>query len=315
LSIFVDIFFLSNIYYVSYQQINIAQLGMYGAGSDVGVLESVLDNISFGFLIWGFIEIGLRIACVGWRDFWHVNNDFFLQSSNRFDFRVNALTLFVLLLCMAIKGGYGDPMWFERWGSKKGSNDWSRIVLALPLMRAFSTIRLLRDIVMGMITVIPSYVHVFTLLAIVFYFYGALGCLLFASDFKYNVDYELPDANFNSFLDSIMTLFQLFVGEAWNDVMEAAMNTGKTVPAVLYFVSYIIMMTLLFTNLIIGIICSGYEAIAEVRKEHAGSNAPITCSQVMKALKEGKASAKKLNLKYRNTGEIVIARAKRRRHD
>ena len=57
-------------------------------------------------------------------------------------------------------------------------------------------------------------------------FYGALGCLLFASDFKYNVDYELPDANFNSFLDSIMTLFQLFVGEAWNDVMEAAMNTG-----------------------------------------------------------------------------------------
>ena len=78
-------------------------------------------------------------------------------------------------------------------------------------------------------------------------------CLcIFCSDFKYNEDYILPDANFNSMLDSIMTLFQLFVGEAWNDVMEAAMNTGKTIPAVLYFVSYILMMTLLFTNLIIG---------------------------------------------------------------
>lgn len=61
-----------------------------------------------------------------------------------------------------------------------GYNDWSRIILALPLMRAFSTIRLLRDVVMGMITVIPSYVHVFTLLVIAFYFYSALGCLLFA---------------------------------------------------------------------------------------------------------------------------------------
>jgi hypothetical protein len=195
--------------------INIAQLGMYGTGSDIGVLESVLDTISFLFLIWGFLEIGLRIGCVGWRDFWHVNNDFFQQSANRFDFKVNLVTLFVLILCMAIKASNNEPMWFTKWGTTPGYNDWSRIVLAIPLMRAFSTIHLLRDIVMGMITVIPSYVHVFTLLIIAFYFYGALGCMLFSSDFKYQKDYSLPDANFNSMLDSIMTLFQLFVGEAW----------------------------------------------------------------------------------------------------
>jgi hypothetical protein len=69
--------------------------------------------------------------------------------------------------------------------------------------------------VMGMLTVFPQYVHVFTLLGVVLYFYAVLGCFLFASDFKYNQSYEIPDANFNSMLDSLITLFQLFVGEAW----------------------------------------------------------------------------------------------------
>ena len=295
--------------------VNIAQLGMYGTGSitgdEIGATEAVLDTISSIFLIWGFVEIGLRIAATGWRDFWHVGQDFFQQAANRFDFKCNMLTLIVMVLCIISKFSRDEPIWFLPWDPKgRGYNDWSRIVLALPLMRAFSTVRLLRDIVMGMITVIPLYAHVFTLLLIFFYLYGAVGCYLFASSFKYNADYILPDANFNSFLDALMTLFQLFVGEAWNDVMEAAMNTGKTVPAVLYFVSFIVIMTLLFTNLIIGIICSGYESINHVRKGQTEGVA-ITVNEVMQALKEGEASPRLLRLIYRPSGEIVITRAKK----
>ena len=100
--------------------INIAQLGMYGTGSGIGVLESVLDTISFLFLIWGFVEIGLRIGCVGWRDFWHVNNDFFQQAANRFDFNINLVTFLVLILCMSIKASNNEPMWFTPWDSTPG---------------------------------------------------------------------------------------------------------------------------------------------------------------------------------------------------
>ena len=89
------------------------------------------------------------------------------------------------------------------------------------------------------------------------------------------------------------------------------MNTGKTVPAVLYFVSYILMMTLLFTNLIIGIICSGYESIEKVRKENAGTGKKITVSEVLQALKEGAKSERKLRMVYKNTGEIRITRPKK----
>ena len=88
------------------------------------------------------------------------------------------------------------------------------------------------------------------------------------------------------------------------------MNTGKTVPAVLYFVSFIVIMTLLFTNLIIGIICSGYESINHVRKGQTEGVA-ITVNEVMQALKEGEASPRLLRLIYRPSGEIVITRAKK----
>ena len=56
---------------------------------------------------------------------------------------------------------------------------------------------------------------------------AAIGCFLFASEMKYNANYHITMANFNSMLDSILTLFQLFVGAGWNGVLYAAMQTGK----------------------------------------------------------------------------------------
>ena len=199
---------------------NIMCLALYGTGDDHGAFENILDILSICFMIIGFVEIGLRIFCFGWRDFWHVNDDFFQQCANRFDFYVNCLTLFVIVIAVVSKIGQSESLEFQRWNQLSGSstvksNDWTRLILAVPILRAFSTIYLIRDIVMGMLTVFPQYVHVFTLLGVVLYFYAVLGCFLFASDFKYNQSYEIPDANFNSMLDSLITLFQLFVGEAW----------------------------------------------------------------------------------------------------
>ncbi len=239
-----------------------------------------------------------------------MNDDFYTQAANRYDFRVNCLVLLVLAAAWIYKANAGEPIWFARWGSIAGGayNDWTRIALCLPLLRAFSTIRLIRDIVMGMLTVLPSYFHVVTLLLIVFYFYAALGCMLFASTYKY-IDYELRDANFNSFLDACVTLFQLFVGEAWNTVLEAALNTGRVGAALCYFISFIVLITLLFTNLIIGIICSGYETISEVAAEmKADGGGKVSSVELVQALKEGRLTERKLSLSYSAEGAIRIAR-------
>ena len=299
---------------------NIMTLALYGTGSwnkGDGSFEFMLDVVSVTFMVVFFLEIGFRILCFGWKDFWYVNDDFFQQCTNRFDFRVNGLTLFVAAIAVITKISQNKKLWFDPWKKPNSdgsitSNDWTRLVLALPLLRAFSTIRLIRDIVMGMITVFPQYVHVFVLLVMTFYFYACLGCLLFASEFKYNQSYEIPDANFNSMLDSIITLFQLFVGEAWNDVLQAALNTGKTVQALSYFISYSIIMTMLFTNLVIGIICSGYESISDVRKEQikeGGIGAKISVAEITAALREGETTKRRLNLEYNMRGAIHLRRS------
>ena len=247
---------------------NITTSALYGTGGATGTLENSLDVVSFVFMMLAVFETFGRVGAAGWKNFWYVNDDFFQQCTNRFDWNVCVLTLFTLVVGWIAKASDGRGVWFEPWGTLNGYNDWARLALAIPLLRAFSTVRIIRDIVMGMLTVFPSYLPVITLLVLLLYGYGVLGCLLFASDFKFYGDgYDIPDANFNSLGDALVTLFQLFVGEAWNDVLYAAMNTGKSFQAILYFISFILVITLLFTNLIIGIICSGYDTISEIRAE------------------------------------------------
>lgn len=79
------------------------------------------------------------------------------------------------------------------------------------------------------------------------YSFAVWGCISFGGTFKYLNNYDIPQANFNSMLDSILTLFQLFVGEAWNSVMGAAIDSDSG-NALLYFVAYILITTLLLTN-------------------------------------------------------------------
>ncbi len=264
-------------------------LMLYGQGRDITgadaylMTEDELDFLCAGFVVLWIIEIAARIFCVGPRAFWSLNGDFFRQQANRFDFGVMSITLGIVVASIVCKlsglsegNTHGGPMvWFVKWGSIGGYNDWSRLALAIPLLRVFSTIRRIRDTTMGLLTVLPSYGHVLTLLLCVVYFYAVVGCFLFASEMKYNANYNIPMSNFNSMLDSILTLFQLFVGAGFNSVMYAAMQTGKEFEALVFFISYVLLITLLFTNLIIGVICSGFEAVNDARKQNLARAARI----------------------------------------
>jgi hypothetical protein len=298
---------------------NILILSLYGSGEKIRVLgsgtkrdafdfEFILDVSSVVFLCLGFIEIIVRILAFGWRDFWYVNDDFFQQAANRFDFKVNCATIFLVLFALLQKAALGQSLWFEPWRQRSitapVANDWTRLFLAIPLLRAFSTIHLIRDVVMGLLTVAPLYAHAFTLLAVLVYVYASLGCLLFSSDLKWVQNQEHQEANFNSMLDAVLTLLPKGDGE-WG-VWEPLLSGKKSQRVTAYFVSYTILTSMLFYNLLIGVVCDGYQVISELAKQKRGRE-KVSVKEITQGLREGYSrEVKLLEIKYAASGIVLV---------
>ena len=63
--------------------------------------------------------------------------------------------------------------------------------------------------------------------------------------------------------DTVWTLLQLFFGESWDAVMKAAEVTKGQFMS-FWFELYIVLVTLLFANLLIGVIIDGFTAVSEM---------------------------------------------------
>ena len=98
--------------------------------------------------------------------------------------------------------------------------DVGKMATAIELLRVFSAFESIRVIFFCMLAILPNYVDVVLLALFTMVAFACLGCILLVGTFKYvQADvYDMPQANFNSMLDSLTTLFQLFIGEAWNAV-------------------------------------------------------------------------------------------------
>ena len=87
-------------------------------------------------------------------------------------------------------------------------------------------------------------------------------------------------ANFDSLTLSISTLFQVFphlfllrkgiylvfsskimLGESWDAVMNAAIDAHYGYYASIYFISFVLLVSVLFANLFIGLICDAYQKV------------------------------------------------------
>ena len=116
---------------------------------------------------------------------------------------------------------------------------------AIQLWRVFLISHNFREIVHSFTRGLEAVGSFFLVLFIVFYMYSYSGYLLFK-------DTEMPEhQTFGSLFDSMLVMFQLFVGEGWHSVMiEAVDRTNKAL--VWFFVSYIVITGVLFTNLFMG---------------------------------------------------------------
>eukprot|EP00948_MAST-09A_sp_MAST-9A-sp1_P002082 g2082.t1 len=159
-------------------------------------------------------------------------------------------------------GSFGLGVGFPDSYYVYGSNDASRIFTALVLLRCFSIIPSIQRIVFGFIVMLSLYTHVFTILFLIIYIYACVGVYIFGGSMFFAYDFQqYLVLGFDSFQSSLMTLYRIFVGEGWNDIMNLGVRTLNSPNILVYFLSYALFVQSLFANMLIGIVVSSYQSL------------------------------------------------------
>ncbi len=219
-----------------------------------GALFHALDRWILGLFV---LELVLRIAAQGRRP-WR----FFLDPWNCFD----AVIVGVCLL----------PFHTEFAAVL-------RLVRVLRVLRLVTAVPRLQLLVGALIKSVPSMSYVALLLTLLFYVYAVAGVALFAAGD--------PD-HFGTLGRAGLTLFQVVTMEGWTDLMHAqfAAYPGRVVP-VLYFLTFILIGTMIILNLFIGVIVNGMdearqEMADEERERHQAETGRTTAGDDVATLRE-----------------------------
>jgi len=203
---------------------------------------TVVDRIILAIFV---VEIGLKMGAEGkkpWR--------YFHDPWNVFDFTI------VVLAFVPAAGQYALV---------------ARLARLLRVLRLVRFVPRLRILVVALLKSIPSMVYVSMLLGLMFYMYGVAGTFLFAKN---------DPVHFGTLQESLLTLFRIVTLEDWTNILytqiygcdvygygfrEYMCTTPETFPIIgpIYFVSFVLMGTMIVLNLFIGVIISGMDEARE----------------------------------------------------
>lgn len=185
-----------------------------------------------------------------------------------------------------------------------------RLFRLLRVIRLVTVIPKLQLLVTALLRSLPSMFYVCLLLFLLFYVYAVIGVILFSGN---------DPVHFGNLWTSFLSLFRIVTLEDWTDVMYLQMygsdvyqgynqsvahlaSTPKAMPitAVIYFVSFVLLGTMIMLNLVIGVIINGMdEAQTELadRSIHAPRRADSPTSreaQIQELQEQLQAISKKL---------------------
>ncbi len=175
----------------------------------------------------------------------------------------------------------------------------ARVLRALRLVTAVPRLQLL---VGSLLKSIPSLVYVGLLLNVLFYIYAVLGVFMFRGN---------DPVHFQDLTTALLTLFRVVTLEDWTDVMyiqmygsdaypgyadfaQAHLREGsQTFPVIgpVYFVSFVMVGTMIVLNLFIGVIINSMdeaqaEREAEERRKHLERDGEISVGDEIRLIEE-----------------------------
>jgi voltage-gated sodium channel len=210
-------------------------------GQPIGKWLELLQNIILAVFV---VEAAIKIAAHGSKPW-----EYFRNPWNIFDFAIIAVSL----LPIGDGGGRQVVMVFRM----------ARLLRALRLLTALPRLQIL---VSALLKSIPALGYVGILLLLHFYIYAVMGTFLFR---------ENDPVRFGNLQRSMLSLFQVVTLEGWNDVMHSQLfgsdinysdewkalpeaanrrSDAHPVAAPIYFVSFIMLGTMIMLNLFTGVI-------------------------------------------------------------
>eukprot|EP00658_Telonema_sp_P-2_P003548 TRINITY_DN11317_c0_g1_i9.p2 TRINITY_DN11317_c0_g1~~TRINITY_DN11317_c0_g1_i9.p2 ORF type:complete len:840 (-),score=189.07 TRINITY_DN11317_c0_g1_i9:413-2932(-) len=213
-------------------------------------------GFSCGFTAFYAVEIGLRMrSCGGFFGYLNDNLRIFSSWSNRVQLSLVVVSVFAEMLFLVLPADYSFVF---------------QAIMALVLYRLLllteSFVQPLHCLWHGLKPILV-YVQLFVL---VYYLFSLLAWRLFDGTL------EADAANFNTLGDSMLLMFQVFVGEGWHEVMQV--TTERSNDAYMwFFMVYVLVVGLLFSNLFMGIVIETYQ-LAERRRSTCQGKVDITLS-------------------------------------
>jgi voltage-gated sodium channel len=197
-----------------------------------GDLLHALDRVILALFT---LELLLRIGAEGSRP-WR----FFKDSWNVFDFVIVAICL------LPFHAQFAAVL---------------RLARVLRVLRLVTAVPKLQILVGALLKSVPSMGYVALLLALLFYVYAVVGVSFFGPH---------DAAHFGSIGAAMLTLFQIVTLEGWVDIMLPLISqTGSGALPIIYFVSFILVGTMIMLNLLIGVIVNGMDEARDEMEDAA----------------------------------------------
>lgn len=240
-------------------------VGIETYGEQVRDWLPTLHALDFFILLIFTVEVIVKVAAEGNQPF-----NYFKDSWNVFDFLIVAVC-WLSVFMPDMNAGYVAVFRL------------ARILRVLRLVTAMPQLKMLVD---AMLKSIPSMGYVSILLFLLFYIYGVLGVFMFG---------ENNPIHFRDLQTSLITLFQITTLEGWADIMyinvfgcdhpqwgseNCITPVANGTAAVIYFISFVLVGTMIVLNLFIGVIMNSMDEVAheqkleEMASTRNGSGAP-----------------------------------------
>ena len=190
-----------------------------------GRLKALFKAADQIILFWFVVEISLRVLSFGKKP-----QHFFRNGWNIFDFLIVAISV-----CPAASPAFAV----------------FRLFRVFRVLRMISGIPDLQILVGALLKSLPSMGYVGLLLFLIVYIYGVLGTHLFRST---------DPSHFGNLGISLLSLFQVITLEGWAEIFRPLLHIHGWL-AVLYFLSFILLGTMILLNLLIGVVLRSMEQV------------------------------------------------------